>query len=59
MENLTITDASVFPTSASVNPSLTIAANALRSAERLLARAPVARVTGLLNLDLRHGSNLS
>src|SRR3954447_1882962 len=46
VENLTITDASVFPTSASVNPSLTIAANALRSAERLLARAPVARVTG-------------
>ena len=46
VENLTITDASVFPTSASVNPSLTIAANALRSAERLLARAPVARVAG-------------
>ena len=46
IENLTVTDASVFPTSAAVNPSLTIAANALRSAERLLARAPVAAATG-------------
>ena len=46
IENLTVTDASVFPTSASVNPSLTIAANALRAAERLLARAPVAAATG-------------
>ena len=46
IENLTVTDASVFPTSASVNPSLTIAANALRSAERLLARAPAAAATG-------------
>jgi choline dehydrogenase-like flavoprotein len=45
VENLTVTDASVFPTSASVNPSLTIAANALRAAERLLARAPAARAT--------------
>lgn len=46
IENLTVTDASVFPTSASVNPSLTIAANALRSAERLAARAPVAASAG-------------
>jgi choline dehydrogenase-like flavoprotein len=46
IENLTVTDASVFPTSAAVNPSLTIAANALRSAERLLARAPRAAATG-------------
>ncbi|HYJ80488.1 MAG TPA: GMC family oxidoreductase, partial [Longimicrobiaceae bacterium] len=30
LENLYVTDASVFPTSAGVNPSLTIAANALR-----------------------------
>jgi choline dehydrogenase-like flavoprotein len=45
VENLTVTDASVFPTSASVNPSLTIAANALRAAERLLARAPVPAAT--------------
>jgi choline dehydrogenase-like flavoprotein len=37
--NLTVTDASVFPTSAGVNPSLTIAANALRVARRLLARS--------------------
>jgi choline dehydrogenase-like flavoprotein len=42
LENLTITDASVFPTSAGVNPSLTIAANALRAARRLLARSPSA-----------------
>ena len=32
VENLWITDSSVFPTSAAVNPSLTIAANALRVA---------------------------
>jgi choline dehydrogenase-like flavoprotein len=30
------------PTSAAVNPSLTIAANALRAARRLLARAAAA-----------------
>ena len=33
--NLWVTDASVFPTSMGVNPSLTIAANALRVAERI------------------------
>jgi choline dehydrogenase-like flavoprotein len=33
--NLIVTDASVMPTSAAVNPSLTIAAHALRAAERL------------------------
>jgi choline dehydrogenase-like flavoprotein len=33
--NLFVTDASVMPTSAAVNPSLTIAAHALRAAERL------------------------
>lgn len=37
VENLYVTDGSVFPTSAGVNPSLTIAANALRVG-RLLAR---------------------
>ena len=37
--NLWITDASVFPTSAAVNPSLTIAANALRVAAGMTARA--------------------
>lgn len=35
VENLWITDASVLPTSAAVNPALTIAALALRSAEKL------------------------
>ena len=35
VENLRVVDASVFPTSAAVNPSLTIAANALRVAATL------------------------
>jgi choline dehydrogenase-like flavoprotein len=35
IENLYVADASALPTSASVNPSLTISANALRAAERL------------------------
>jgi choline dehydrogenase-like flavoprotein len=39
LENLYVTDGSCFPTSAGVNPSLTIAANALRVG-RLLAGAP-------------------
>jgi len=46
-ENLWITDASVFPTSAAVNPSLSISANALRIATRILLedapRTPRAR----------------
>jgi choline dehydrogenase-like flavoprotein len=37
VENLWVTDGSVFPTSAGVNPSLTIAANALRVGERIAA----------------------
>lgn len=39
LDNLYVVDGSVMPTSAAVNPSLTIAANALRAARRLLARA--------------------
>ena len=35
LENLYVVDGSVMPTSAAVNPSLTIAANALRAAHRL------------------------
>jgi choline dehydrogenase-like flavoprotein len=35
-----VVDGSVMPTSAGVNPSLTIAANALRAAHRLVARTP-------------------
>lgn len=35
-KNLTITDASCFPTSSGVNPSLTIAANALRIADHIV-----------------------
>jgi choline dehydrogenase-like flavoprotein len=42
-ENLYVSDASVFPTSAAVNPSLTIAANALRIGERLAMRAAAGR----------------
>jgi len=41
LENLTVVDASVLPTSAAVNPSLTISAIALRAAERLVARVPL------------------
>jgi choline dehydrogenase-like flavoprotein len=37
--NLWISDASVFPTSFGVNPSLTVAANALRVAD-LISRGP-------------------
>jgi choline dehydrogenase-like flavoprotein len=33
VDNLWITDASIFPSSAAVNPALTIAANALRVAD--------------------------
>jgi choline dehydrogenase-like flavoprotein len=42
LQNLTVVDASVLPTSAAVNPSLTISAIALRAAERLAERVPVA-----------------
>jgi choline dehydrogenase-like flavoprotein len=38
MENLYVVDGSVMPTSAGVNPSLTIAANSLRAASRIVAR---------------------
>ncbi len=37
LENLYLVDGSVMPTSAGVNPSLTIAANALRTAHRLVS----------------------
>jgi choline dehydrogenase-like flavoprotein len=39
LENLFVTDGSCFPTSAGVNPSLTIAANALRVGRRMAAHA--------------------
>lgn len=43
LENLYVLDGSAMPTSAGVNPSLTIAANALRAAHRLAARSsPIA-----------------
>ncbi|ESX20143.1 glucose-methanol-choline oxidoreductase [Mesorhizobium sp. LSJC255A00] len=37
IENLYVVDASFFPTSGGINPSLTIAANALRVADRIVA----------------------
>jgi choline dehydrogenase-like flavoprotein len=42
VENLYVVDGSVMPTSAGLNPSLTIAANALRVGDHL-ARNPTAR----------------
>ena len=36
LDNLLVVDGSTFPTSAAVNPSLTIAAIALRAADRLV-----------------------
>ena len=39
LDNLYVVDGSVMPTSAAVNPSLTIAALSLRAARRLVARA--------------------
>ncbi len=44
-DNLWVADASVFPTSMGVNPSLTIAANALRVADRLAERIAHAQDT--------------
>nr|WP_263420082.1 GMC family oxidoreductase [Tolypothrix sp. PCC 7601] len=38
IDNLYVVDGSFFPSSAAVNPSLTIIANALRVGEHLLAR---------------------
>lgn len=46
IDNLYIADASVLPTSSAMNPSLTVAACALRSAEAILARDGVAPVAG-------------
>jgi choline dehydrogenase-like flavoprotein len=38
LDNLYVVDASIFPSSSSVNPALTIMANALRVADHLKAR---------------------
>lgn len=40
LDNLYVTDSSFMPTSLGINPSLTIAANALRVADRILASQP-------------------
>lgn len=44
MDNLWVTDGSFMPRSGAVNPSLTIAANALRAAERIAESRPSAQV---------------
>ncbi|HKG94157.1 MAG TPA: GMC family oxidoreductase [Gemmatimonadaceae bacterium] len=46
VENLCVTDGSCMPTSAGVNPSLTIAANALRAGECLALRMAAEREAG-------------
>jgi choline dehydrogenase-like flavoprotein len=43
LENLYVVDASFFPSSGGTNPALTIAANAMRVADQLLRRPPLAR----------------
>ena len=43
LDNLYVVDASFFPSSAAVNPALTIMANALRVGEHLLSRLGVTR----------------
>jgi choline dehydrogenase-like flavoprotein len=48
LDNLYVTDASVFSTSAAVNPSLTIAASALRIGAGIAARAFAGKRTGAL-----------
>ena len=45
-ENLYVVDASFFPSSAAVNPALTIAAQALRVADHLAGRAPSVATAG-------------
>lgn len=44
IDNLYVADASFMPTSTGINPSLTIAANALRVADRLIANRPALRL---------------
>lgn len=51
LENLYVTDASALPRSAGVNPSLTVAANALRMGEHLAG----GRTAGALSRSLRPG----
>jgi choline dehydrogenase-like flavoprotein len=46
LDNLYVVDASFFPSSSAVNPSLTIMANALRVADRLLERLGAPASTG-------------
>ena len=53
MDNLFVADGSALPRSAGVNPSLTIAANALRIGERLAASTTPARGRALRSLPVR------
>ena len=54
LDNLYVTDASALPRAAGVNPSLTIAANALRIGARLAPSAAVAHTRRLSVIDDRH-----
>jgi choline dehydrogenase-like flavoprotein len=49
LDNLYVVDGSFFPSSAAVNPALTIIANALRVADHLLGRLDAKRVTKAAN----------
>jgi choline dehydrogenase-like flavoprotein len=57
LSNLYVVDASFFPSSGGTNPSLTIAANALRVADKILARfpdSPEDRVGGSISRATSH-----
>ena len=54
VDNLYVVDASFFPSSAAVNPALTVMANALRVGEHLLSRLGVAAPSARQKLDDAH-----
>jgi choline dehydrogenase-like flavoprotein len=58
LTNLFVADGSALPTSAAVNPSLTIAANALRVGAGLAARRPIAfRTPAHAGLEVTHAAS--
>jgi len=56
VENLYVVDGSFFPSSAAVNPALTIVANALRVGDHLLTRMGVRATTELETQGAVNGS---